>query len=179
MSRTDKEIFYIRLITIISILIPLVVTVMLFLPASGRGALGNIDVSSLPCFHAVLNGSTAVFLLLGLFFIRRMNIKIHRLCMLTAFVLSSVFLVSYVLYHYRTGHTPYGGEGIISYIYYFILITHIVLATAIIPLALLAIYRALSNQIEKHRKIVKWTFPIWLYVAVTGVMVYLFMIPYY
>lgn len=176
---TSKDKFYIPFIAIISVVIPIVVVILLIIPESSRGVLGNIDVSPLPLFHAVLNGTTAVMLLLGYYFIRNKRIKVHRFCMLTAFALSAVFLGSYVIYHYSTGHTPFGGEGLIRYFYFSILISHITLAVTIIPLALLAIYRALTDQIEKHRKIVKWTFPIWLYVATTGVLVYLFMIPYY
>ena len=176
---TSKDKFYIPFIAIISVVIPIVVVILLIIPESRRGALGNIDVSSLPLFHEVLNGTTAVMLLLGYYFIRNKRIKVHRFCMLTAFVLSAVFLGSYVIYHYSIGHTPFGGEGLIRYFYFSILISHITLAVTIIPLALLAIYRALTDQIEKHRKIVKWTFTIWLYVATTGVLVYLLMIPYY
>jgi putative membrane protein len=99
--------------------------------------------------------------------------------MLSAFILSSIFLVSYVVYHYTFPPTKFGGEGFVRSIYFFILITHIVLATTIVPLALFAIYFALSNQIVKHKKVTKFTLPIWIYVSITGVIVYLLMSPYY
>ena len=168
---------FIPIITVISILIPVVVALLMVIPK--RDALGELNVSSLPLFHATLNGATAFMLSIGFYFIKNKKIALHRFSMLTAFVLSSVFLVSYVIYHYTTPPTPFDGEGVIRMIYFFILITHIILAAAIVPLVLLSIYRGLSGQIEKHKKISKWTFPIWLYVAVTGVLVYLMMSSYY
>ena len=99
--------------------------------------------------------------------------------MLTAFILSSIFLVSYVVSKLTNAPVPFGGEGVIRYIYFFILISHILLSVPVLPLALFSIYRGLTGENEKHKKIVKWTFPIWIYVAITGVMVYIFMTPYY
>ena len=170
-----KDKVYLPVITIVSILIPVVVVILMVLPGKDTQS----SLSALPLFHATLNGMTAILLLLGFYFIKNMKIIQHRFCMLTAFALSSIFLASYVIYHFNTGHISYGGEGIIKYVYFFILVTHITLATTVVPFALLAIYRALTNQIERHKKIVRWTFPIWLYVAVTGVLVYLMMMPYY
>lgn len=172
-SRRDK--FYIPLITGVSILIPVVVSVLMVLPE--RDTQGSL--SGLPVFHATLNGITAVMLLLGFYFVKRKQIIQHKFSMLTAFTLSSMFLISYVIYHFNIGHIPYGGEGFIRVIYFVILISHISLAVTIVPLALLAIYRAFTDEIQKHKKIVRWTFPLWLYVAVTGVLVYFFMRPYY
>ena len=99
--------------------------------------------------------------------------------MITAFVLSSVFLVSYVISKISNAPVPFGGEGMYRYIYFFILITHIVLSAIIVPLVLFTMYRGLTGQYDKHSKIARWTFPIWLYVAITGVLVYVFMFPYY
>jgi putative membrane protein len=99
--------------------------------------------------------------------------------MVTAFVLSSFFLISYVTYHYQAAPTTFGGEGTIKMIYYFILITHIILAAIIVPLVLLSVYFAVSAQYVRHKKVSRWTFPLWLYVAVTGVVVYLMISPYY
>lgn len=171
-----KDSTYIPIITALSIAIPFVVTLLMLLPE--KLDLGE-SVKNLPLFHAVLNGSTAVALLTGLFFIKNKKIAYHKICMLTAFCLSSVFLVSYVTYHASTPASHFGGAGVIKYVYFFILITHIILATSIVPLALLSIYRGLTGEFQKHRKIAKITFPIWLYVAITGVLVYLFMQPYY
>ena len=103
----------------------------------------------------------------------------HRLCMLSAFVFSSTFLVSYIIYHYCAPETHFGGEGIIRLIYFFLLITHILLAISIVPLTLLTLYRIWKKDIVRHKKIAKWTFPIWLYVSITGVVVYLLISPYY
>ena len=174
---TSKDRTFISVITILSILIPVVVALLMVIPK--RDALGALNVSSLPLFHATLNGTTAFMLLLGFYFIKNKKIALHRFSMLTAFALSSVFLISYVIYHYTTPPTLFRGEGTVRMVYFFILITHIILATAIVPLVLLSIYRGLSGQIEKHKKISRWTFPIWLYVAITGVVVYLMMSPYY
>jgi putative membrane protein len=99
--------------------------------------------------------------------------------MLSAFVLSSIFLISYVIYHASVPETRFGGQGIVRYIYFFVLITHIILATLVVPLALFSIYRGLNSEVVLHKKIVKYTFPIWLYVSVTGVIVYLMISPYY
>jgi putative membrane protein len=171
-----KDSTYIPIIISLSIAIPFVVALLMLIP--DKLNFGE-SVKNLPLFHAVLNGATAVALLTGVYFIKNRQINYHRICMLTAFCLSSVFLISYVTYHVSTPATHFGGSGLIKYIYFFILITHIVLATGIIPLALFSIYRGLSSEFEKHRKISKITFPIWLYVAITGVLVYWFMQPYY
>lgn len=178
-SRKQDKVF-IPIITALSITIPLVVAILMFLPktsiepTSGYGAF-----SALPLFHAILNGATAIFLMLGFSFIMARKITMHRTCMLIAFTLSSVFLLSYVTYHYLVPPATFGGVGTIRTVYFFILITHIILATAIVPLALLSIYRSFSNDFAKHKKIARWTFPLWLYVAITGVVVYLMMSPYY
>ena len=103
----------------------------------------------------------------------------HRTAMFSAVGLSSLFLVSYVIYHYQAPHTSYGGVGFIRMFYFILLISHIILAAVVVPFVLLTVYFAISNQIDKHKKIVKWTFPIWLFVAVSGVVVYLMISPYY
>ena len=140
---------------------------------------GDVDFSSLPFFHAILNGSSAVLLFTGFVLIKNKKINWHRICMLAAFVLSAVFLVSYVISKLSNPPVPFGGEGMIRYAYFFVLITHILLSIPVLPLALLSIYRGMTGEFDKHIKIVKWAFPIWMYVAVTGVLVYIFMIPYY
>jgi putative membrane protein len=173
-SGSDKKIL--TLITVLSIAIPVVVAILFLLPKSGQT---DIDVSFLPALHAILNSLTAIALIVGYYSVKNNHIKAHRIAMLTAFGLSSIFLVSYVTYHFFGERTIYGGDGLLKIVYYFILITHIVLAIAIVPLVLLSIYFGISNQLTKHRRISKWTFPIWLYVAVTGVLVYLLISPYY
>jgi putative membrane protein len=129
--------------------------------------------SVLPAVNAALNGTAAVLLTLGWFNIRRRNVAAHRACMLAAFGASTLFLVSYVTYHARAASVPFTGQGWIRPVYFFILITHIVLAAVIVPLALTTIYRALRGELWRHKRIARVTLPIWLYVSVTGVLVYL------
>jgi putative membrane protein len=130
-------------------------------------------VSVLPAVNATLNGTAAVLLTAGWLNIRRRNVAAHRACMLGAFGASTLFLVSYVVYHARAASVPFAGQGWIRPVYFFILITHIVLATVIVPLALTTIYRALRGELWRHKRIARVTLPIWLYVSVTGVLVYL------
>jgi len=130
-------------------------------------------VSVLPAVNATLNGTAAVLLTAGWLNIRRHNVAAHRACMLGAFGASTLFLVSYVVYHARAASVPFAGQGWIRPVYFFILITHIVLATVIVPLALTTIYRALRGELWRHKRIARVTLPIWLYVSVTGVLVYL------
>ncbi|MEK7878568.1 MAG: DUF420 domain-containing protein [candidate division NC10 bacterium] len=130
------------------------------------------DGSALPAVNAFLNGASALLLTAGYFFIRRKKVTAHKLCMLTAFGVSSLFLVSYLIYHYQVGSVPFGGTGVIRAVYFPLLISHITLAALIVPLALVTIYRAWNAEFEKHARIARWTLPLWLYVSVTGVVVY-------
>jgi putative membrane protein len=139
----------------------------------------EIDFSFLPPFHATLNGITAIVLLIALYFIKQRNIEAHRKSMLLAIGLSVMFLLSYVLYHFTTEETRFGGEGTIRYVYFFILITHIILAAVILPFILFTFNRAITNQITRHKKLARWVFPIWLYVAITGPLCYFMLKPYY
>ena len=175
----QKDRFYIPLIIVLSIVIPVAVAALMLFPETLKLTFGGADLRSLPFFHAVLNGSTAILLFTGFVLIKNKKISWHRLCMLTAFVLSAIFLVSYVISKLSNDPVPFEGEGVVRYAYFFILITHILLSIPVLPLALLAIYRGMTGEYDKHVKVVKWTFPIWLYVAITGVLVYVFMMPYY
>jgi putative membrane protein len=175
MRNSDTK--YLLLIAFLSIAVPLLVAFLMFMPQTGK--LGDTDVTFLPKLHALLNSLTAIALVTGYTYIKKGNIRFHRFSMTTAFVLSAFFLISYVTYHYQAAPTSYGGQGILRTVYYFILITHIVLAAVIVPLVLLSVYFALSNQLVRHRRIGRWTFPIWLYVAITGVVVYFMIAPYY
>ena len=175
----SRDQIVVPLIISLSIIIPLVVAFMFSLPDDMKLEIGIVNARSFPFFHACLNASTAVLLILGFFLIKRGNIKAHKIAMISAFSLSAVFLISYVLTHISTPDAKFGGDGAIRYLYYFILISHIVLSIPVLPLAMFAIYRGWTNNIEKHKKVVRFTFPIWLYVAVTGVLVYIFMAPYY
>ena len=131
-----------------------------------------IAASDLPTVNAALNSLSAVFLLAGYYFIRSKNIDAHRACMLAAFASSSLFLISYLIYHYQVGSVPFKGQGWIRTAYFTVLLTHTVLATAVVPLALVTLARALKGKFNRHKNIARWTFPIWLYVSVTGVIVY-------
>ena len=133
----------------------------------------------LPKLNAIINGICSFLLLLSLYFIKRKNISIHKKLNILTFILSSLFLVSYVIFHATGIKTSYGGVGALKIIYYFILITHIILAAIVLPLVLFSFQKGLQMQVEKHRKLVRWSFPIWLYVTVTGVLVYLMVSPYY
>ena len=120
-----------------------------------------------------------MLLLVSLYQIKGGNIQTHKILNIMTFILSSLFLVSYIIFHATGIRTSYGGEGIVKYIYYFILITHIILAAVVLPVVLLSFYSGLKMNVPRHRKLVRWSFPIWLYVTVTGVIVYLMIAPYY
>jgi len=139
----------------------------------------GIDFSFLPPVHATLNALAAVILVFAYIFIRRKNVLAHRRAIYAAMVCSALFLVSYVLYHFTTPETRFGGTGTVRYIYFFILITHVILAAVILPFILLTFNRAYTAQYERHRKMARWVFPLWLYVAVTGPICYLMLRPYY
>ena len=131
-----------------------------------------ITISDLPTVNATLNTISAVFLTIGFLMIRRRKIVAHRNCMIAAFVVSGLFLTSYLIYHYHAGSTPFEGSGWIRSVYFAVLIPHIILAALILPLALITLYFALRKRFTKHRRIARWTLPIWLYVSVTGIIVY-------
>ena len=133
----------------------------------------------LPPIYASVNAVTALVLILAFMAIRKKNIKLHERLMKFAIILSVVFLVMYVAYHMTSDSTQFEGEGAIKYLYYFILITHILLSIIVIPFVLITYVRAITNNIEKHKKIAKITFPLWLYVAITGVVVFIMISPYY
>src|SRR5699024_5564770 len=137
------------------------------------------DLTILPRLNAVFNSFTFIFLLAALFFILRKNVKMHRNFIFAAFTTTFFFLITYLTYHYIVPSTSYGGDGILQKLYYFFLITHITLAPVVVALALFSLTWALTNKIDKHRKIARWTMPIWLYVSLTGVLVYILISPYY
>lgn len=131
-----------------------------------------LSVTDLPALNATLNGIAGAFLLLGFYFIRRGQIERHRRSMLAAFATSTLFLISYVIYHANVGSRPFTGVGPIRLVYFTILITHIILAAAIVPMALLTLKRGLVRDDARHRRIARITWPIWMYVSVTGVVIY-------
>jgi putative membrane protein len=170
----EKKIF--RIIMIFSIVIFLVILVLSRLP---KAAVIPSYASWLPRINAILNGTASALLMASLYFIRRKNIVMHKRLNIGAFVLSSLFLVSYVWFHSFGIKTTFPADNPLKLLYYFILITHIILAAIVLPLVLLTFYLGINMKVVQHRKLARWSFPVWLYVTVTGVVVYLMISPYY
>ncbi|MGB5817867.1 MAG: DUF420 domain-containing protein [Saonia sp.] len=171
---TIKEKKFNRLITVVSIIVPLVVALLFGVK------IPNVDrLGFLPPIYASINGLTAVLLLVAVWAIKNGNRRLHQNVMTTCIGLSTLFLLMYIAYHMTSESTTFGGEGVIKYLYYFILISHIVLSIAVIPLVLKTYAWAYLEKFESHKKLARITFPIWLYVAITGVVVYLMISPYY
>ena len=164
-------------IILCSIAVPAVVVFLIYKPVA-IGAMGSW-VSLLPHINAAINATTSMLLIAGLYFIKNNQISNHRISMLSAFILGCVFLVSYILYHSSVPSTTFEGEGFIRLVYYSLLVSHIILAAVVVPFVLIALYFALSNRIDQHKKIVKITYPLWLYVSISGVLVYYLIRPYY
>ena len=164
---------YKKLIIALSVLIPIAVAVLFGVKVPGY------DLSFLPPIYASMNGITAVLLIAAVVAIKNGNRVLHERLIKICMLCSALFLVMYVLYHMTSDSTPYGGTGPIRYVYFVILISHILLSVIVIPFVLFSYVRALSGNFARHRKLAKITFPIWLYVAVTGVIVYLMISPYY
>jgi putative membrane protein len=171
MTKKNKYSIWIK---IVSIAIPVVVALLFTVKIPNATPL-----SFLPPIYACINGLTAVLLVLALLAIKSKKITLHEWLMKSCIALSLVFLVMYIAYHMTSDPTPFGGEGYVKLIYYIILISHILLSIVLIPLVLISYVRAIQKEFDPHRKIAKITFPIWLYVAITGVVVYLMISPYY
>ncbi|MDP2540272.1 hypothetical protein CSC81_07395 [Tenacibaculum discolor] len=171
---TAEEKKYKKFITIVSIVIPIAVAALFGIK------IPNVEpLSFLPPIYASINGLTAVLLVASVVAIKNGKRKLHEQLNTTAIICSTLFLVMYVAYHMTSDSTKFGGEGIVKYVYFFIIITHILLSIIIIPFVLITFMRARLGNFSEHRKIAKITFPLWLYVAVTGVVVYLMISPYY
>jgi len=169
---------YNKLIIAVSIIIPVVVAILFGVKLKDFGY--NVEpLSFLPPIYATTNGITAIVLIVAVLAIKNEKRKLHETLMKIAIGLSILFLLMYVAYHMTADSTPFGGEGAIRYAYFFLLISHIILSIIIIPLVLITYVRALAGRFDRHKKIAKITFPIWLYVAITGVIVYLMIAPYY
>lgn len=164
-------------IIVFSIILIGIIATLFFLPQY-EGTVG-FDVTILPLLNAIFNCFTFVFLLLSLYAIKKKNIPRHRNFILMAFGTTALFLVCYVIYHFITEPTKFGGSEGLKYVYFFVLITHVLLAIVNVPLALITVTRGFNMQIARHRAIARWTMPIWLYVSSTGVLVYLLISPYY
>lgn len=160
-------------IVILSIAIPLVVAVLF-------GVKVDVELPVfLPPIYATINAVTSIVLIVAVWAVKSGNIQLHEKLMKTAILLSVLFLIFYVAYHMTSDSTKFGGEGTLKYVYYIVLISHILLSIIVIPFVLITFVRGITNDIEKHKKIAKFTFPLWLYVAITGVVVYVMISPYY
>lgn len=172
-ARKGKE-PYRKTIIGLSIVIPLAVALLFGMPK-----IKGYDTSFLPPVYATINGLTALLLVTAVIAIRNGKQRLHETLMKTCIGLSALFLVLYLIYHITSESTSFGGAGPVRYVYFFILITHILLSVGVIPLVLFTFVRALSGDFKRHRSLARVTFPVWLYVAVTGVIVYLMISPYY
>lgn len=173
-SGSEKSKKYTVWIWVLSIVIPLAVAALFSVRIPGVERLGF-----LPPIYATINGITALLLILAVIQIKKGNKSIHERLMKTCILLSILFLGMYVIYHMTSDSTTYGGEGALRYVYFFILISHILLSIVVIPFVLISYVRAITGNFEKHKKIARITFPLWLYVAISGVIVYLMISPYY
>jgi len=173
-QQTSEEKKYNKWIVILSIVIPVVVAILFGVK------IPNVEpLRFLPPIYASINGTTALVLIVAFWAIKNKKLKLHEGLMKFAIVLSATFLLMYMAYHMTSDSTKFGGEGNIKYAYYFVLLTHIVLSIIIIPFVLITYVRAITKSFERHKKIARITFPLWLYVAVSGVIVYLMISPYY
>lgn len=178
MAMTEEEKKYKGIIWTLSIIIPLAVAALfgINLPKMGYDV---EPLSFLPPIYATINGLTAICLVIAVSAIKRGNVKLHENLIKLCMVFSSAFLIMYVAYHMTSESTSFGGEGTIRYVYFFILVTHIILSIIIIPFVLFTFVRGIAGAYERHKKLARITYPMWLYVAVTGVIVYLMISPYY
>jgi len=177
MSNSGTNRNFIPYVIGLSIVIYTVIALLSFLPP--YQAFADVDLTFLPMINAILNTFTTIFLVAAFRAILKKNVQSHRRYIFAAFGTTALFLITYITYHALTTSTPYGGEGILRTVYFFILLTHIILAAAIVPFALASAAYGITMQVTRHRRIARWTMPVWLYVSVTGVIVYLMIRPYY
>jgi len=171
---SDKKVFILSVL--VSVIVFIVVIILNIIPSAD---FPPGFVKHLPLLNAVLNGTCSVLLLASLYFIKKKNIIAHKRINITAFFLSSIFLVSYILFHYFTEETKFPSDNPLRTLYLIILISHILLAALVLPFILISFYFGLNMKVSQHKKIVRWSYPIWLYVTITGVIVYLMISPYY
>lgn len=167
-----------KIIIVVSIIVPVLVAFLNW-GLSKNEINVSFDLTIFPKINAIINFTVSILLILGLYFIKTKKDKEHKIVMVSAFSLSILFLFSYVIYHSLAKSAHFEGEDLITYIYYFILISHIILAAVVMPFILYTFYFALTNQLKNHRKIAKYTWFVWFYVSITGVIVYLMISPYY
>ncbi|RYL90874.1 DUF420 domain-containing protein [Sporolactobacillus sp. THM7-4] len=177
--KMKKKSNYAFLILSVSVAADIFILLLFFAPFIGYKGKVNFDIYILPRLNGLFNSFTFIFLIAAFIAIRKKNINMHRGFILAAFTTTFLFLLSYLSFHYLAPPPHYGGKGLIRPIYFFILITHSTLAAIVVPLALFALVWGWTMQIRKHKRIVRWTMPIWLYVSLTGVIVYIMMAPYY
>ena len=175
-NKQDK--IYFRIVLVVTLIVFAAVIIL------NRKILPRPDVTPsftyfLPKLNAFINGTCSILLLISLYFIKRKEITKHKTINIITFILSSVFLVSYIMYHYLANETKFPLDNPLRTLYFFILVSHILLAAAVLPMILLSFYYGLRMNVDKHKKLVRWTFPIWLYVTITGVVVYLMISPFY
>ena len=163
----------------VTILIPVVVTILAIIPGLELSEESKGIMYQLPKLNAIINGTAFVVLIAAWFAIKNKKVNLHKKLTSVAVILSVLFLLSYITFHFTTEPTKYGGEGALKYIYYFVLLSHILLSAIIVPLVLFTYARGYMMQVEQHRKLAKYTWPLWLYVTATGVIVYLMISPYY
>lgn len=175
-SKLEEKTLY-QVIGVISLVVSALVTFLILYPQAL--SFGSFDVSLLPAFNATINSICSLLLITGYILIRQGQKDLHKIVMTATLFLSALFLISYVIYHSQAPATRFGGEGYIRSLYFFILISHIILAVIILPMALFTIARAWRGEFERHKKIARLTLPVWLYVTTTGVIVYLMISPYY
>lgn len=176
MNLSDKAVFRLAMVIGTVVLVAVILLNDRFLP---KPDVPPTWTYTLPLMNAFINGTCSVLLIFSLLAIRKKNIERHKTLNLTAFLLSALFLVSYVVFHFLAKETSFGNTGSIKYFYYTILISHIILAAIVLPLILLSFYHGLKNNTVKHRRITRWSYPIWLYVTISGVIVYVMISPYY
>jgi len=191
MYGNSKEQKLLRIIIGVSIIIPIAVAVLIYLPDKNQDFGGW--VKQIPAFNAMVNSVTAFVLLIAFIAIKKKNVGLHKNMMMSAFVLGALFLIAYIVYHYYVPSVKFGDTngdfeldetealaiGSLKYFYYFVLLSHIGLSMVVVPLVLFAFYFALTNKIDRHKKLVKYTFPIWFYVSISGVLTYFMISPYY
>lgn len=178
-SQNVKQRNYSPFIWGLSIVAVILILSINYIPRSTTDTILGIDLAILPLLNAILNGIAFLLLIGALVTIMKGNVKAHRNFIFAAFGATMLFLLTYVTYHTLAGSTSYGGDGFLKYVYYFVLISHIFLSTILLPLSLFTLTRGLNMQVEKHKRIARWTMPIWLYTSFTGVLVYILISPYY
>src|SRR5690625_1982611 len=178
-SSRRRQASYTPVTIAISVAIIVLILALVLLPGYQGDVPEGFDLTILPLANAILNSVTFVFLVAALVAIRRKNIDAHRRFILIAATLTFFFLLSYVTYHFLASSTSYGGEGVLRYVYYFVLITHIVLAAVTVPFALFSLFSGLKMDVRRHRRIARWAMPLWLYTSASGVLVYILISPYY